>query len=332
MDKNKSRITYPTKNTMLFIANSIYDLNLNPSLTKSKLIKKMNELYSKEENILKLTELLSIESYKKLEVIYNDYKNGINPSISFLDNEHSDLIDTVLFYLEETKYPDSSLDLKYQYNIEAFKHMDVLFSDKGKEYFKKEELFENVVVGLTNIYGVIKMDYFVSLVNNYLNTDYDEDSLIDKLLSKLKFNQKVNNFTINWKNLGESDHFFTFFEYDDELGLLCESQKQVKFEYNIYDLDEVVKRAQKKYDNYTYEVINKLKESNKELNDEYLDEFVLNSFKGSEKAVKELDMILKDASDKDELLEMLALWHNNIGLYPLCGNSIDSMKEENFVS
>ena len=333
MDDKKVRITYPTKNTLLFVLNSIYDKDVSQTLTKTKLIKKMSELYSDEINVLKLTEILSVDSYKKLEVIYNDYLNGIDPSISFMNNETNDLIDTCIFYLEETKYADNSIDIKYVYNPIVFKNLGVLFSDKGKDRFKKEELFENVIIGLNNIYGVIKMDYFVSLVNNYLNINYDEDALLDKLLIKLKFNQRVNNFTINWKNIGETDHFFTFFEYDDEIGRLCESQKQINFQYNIYDLEEVIKRSYKKYDNYTYEVISKLKNSNHELNDEYLDEFVLNSFKGSEKAVKELDTILSGVKDeKDDLLEMLALWHNNIGLYPLCGNSIDSMQEESFVS
>lgn len=157
----------------------------------------MSELYSDETNVLKLTEILSIDSYKKLEVIYNDYLNGIDPAISFMNNETNDLIDTCIFYLEETKYSDNSIDIKYVYNPTVFKNLGVLFSDKGKEQFKKEELFENVIIGLNNIYGVIKMDYFVSLVNNYLNTNYDEDALLDKLLIKLKFNQRVNNFTIN---------------------------------------------------------------------------------------------------------------------------------------
>ena len=333
MNDKKVRITYPTKNTLLFILNSIYDKDVSSNLTKTKLIKKMNELYNDENNILKLTEILSIDSYKALEAIYNDYLNGTDPSISFLNYETNDLIDTSIFYLEETKYSDNSIDIRYVYNPTVFKNLGVLFSKKGHELFKKEALFEDVVIGLNNIYGVIRMDYFVSLVNNYLNLNLDEDALLDKLLMKLKFNQRVNNFTINWKNIGETDHFFTFFEYDDEIGRLCESQKQMNFKYNIYDLEEVLKRAYKKYDNYTYEVIDKLKTSNKKLNDEYLDEFVLNSFKGSEKAVKELDTILSGVKDeKDDLLEMLALWHNNIGLYPLCGNSIDSMQEESFVS
>ena len=73
MDDKKVRITYPTKNTLLFVLNSIYDKDVSQTLTKTKLIKKMSELYSDETNVLKLTEILSIDSYKKLETIYNDY-------------------------------------------------------------------------------------------------------------------------------------------------------------------------------------------------------------------------------------------------------------------
>ncbi|MCR5462409.1 MAG: hypothetical protein K6E87_05015, partial [bacterium] len=116
MNDKKVRITYPTKNTLLFILNSIYDKDVSSNLTKTKLIKKMNELYNDENNILKLTEILSIDSYKALEAIYNDYLNGTDPSISFLNYETNDLIDTSIFYLEETKYSDNSIDIRYVYN------------------------------------------------------------------------------------------------------------------------------------------------------------------------------------------------------------------------
>lgn len=336
MNNKKIKIDLPTKNTILFIANSIYGADYSQTLSKKALIKKMNEIYSKEENILKLIEIIHTSTYKKLEHIYNDYINGVDVVDSFIKNngESTDLVDVLLFYVEEVKDVDNTKSINYVCNMDAFKNIGVLFSDKGKELFKKEVLFENVINGLTNIYGVIKMDYFISLVNNYLNENFDEDSLIDRLLNKLVYNHLVNNFTINWKNLGETDYFFSFLEYDDEMGKICESQKQLNYEYNIFDLEEVIKRSNNLYDDNTTDIILEIKDYNKDIDDDFIHEFIYNTLKGNEKSVKQLDKILEHVSDnkKDELIEKLALWHNDLELYPLCGYSINTLKEDNLVS
>ena len=334
MDIKKTKIDLSTRNTLLFILNSIYEQDVKDTLTKKTLIKKINELYQDEENILRLIQILSTSSYKKLERIYNDYKKGKDVIESFLNNKTDDLIDCALFYIVETKYTDNSLDINYIFNIDAFNHLDVLFSKRGKELYEKEKLFEEVMIGLTNIYGVIKMDYFVSLVNSYLKESYDEDSLIDRLLTKLSFNQLVNNFTINWKNIGENDTFFTFMEYDDELGRICESQKQLDYSYNIFDLDEVISRAIHNRSKSTNEVIKKIKEYNKKITDEEIDRFIDNSVKGNEEFINQIERILSDVEEakKDDMVKILSNWHNDLELYPLCGNSINNLKEENYVS
>lgn len=334
MDILKTKIDLPTKNTLLFVLNSIYDLDLKDTLAKKTLIKKITKLYENEENVLKLIQILSTSSYLKLEKIYNDYIKGEDPVESFLKNKADDLMDCALFYLIETRYTDKSIDYIYVFNNDAFNHLGVLFSDKGKELFKKEKLFEEVVIGITNTYGVLKMDFFVSLVNSYLNESFNEDSLIDRLLTKLSFNQYVNNFTINWKNIGENDVFFTFLEYDDELGRICESQKQLNFSYNIFDLDEIIKRAKSPYDKNTSELINKIKEYNKKISDEEIDRFIDNTIRGNEDYINEIEKLLKDIDEdkKEDMLNVLATWHNDLELYPLCGYSINNLKEDNYIS
>lgn len=334
MDIKKTKIELPTKNTLLFVLNSIYDASVKDTLTKKTLIKKINELYQDKENILKLIQILTTSSYVKLEKIYNDYINGLDPIDSFLKNKADDLIDCCLFYLVETRYTDNTIDFNYIFNIDAFKNLGVLFSKEGKDLFKKEKLFEDVIIGITNTYGVIKMDYLVSLANNYLNTDFDDDSLIDRLLTKLAFNQLVNNFTINWKNIGENDTFFTFLEYDDEIGRICESQKQMNFSYNIFDLDEIVERAKNPYNKSTDLVIEKIKEYDKDITDEEIDRFIDNSVKANDDFVKQIDKILSSVNEdkKDDMIKILSTWHNDLELYPLCGYSINSLKDDNYIS
>lgn len=334
MEIKKTKIDLPTRNTLLFILNSIYDLEVKDTLTKKTLIKKISEVYQTEEGILKLIQILTTSSYKKLERIYNDYKNGKDIIESFLKNKADDLIDCALFYIIETKYTDNSIDITYIFNSDAFNNMEVLFSKKGKELYEKEKLFEEVMIGLTNIYGVIKMDYLVSLVNNYLKENFDEDSLIDRLLTKLSFNQLVNNFTINWKNIGENDTFFTFLEYDDELGRICESQKQLDFSYNIFDLDEIISRAIHNRSKNTDEVVKKIKEYNKKITDEEIDRLIDNSVRGNEEFLNQIEKLLNDVKEdeKENMMKLLSTWHNDLELYPLCGYSINNLKEENYVS
>ena len=81
-------------------------------------------------------------------------------------------------------------------------------------------------------------------------------------------------------------------------------------------------------------MILEIKDYNKDIDDDFIHEFIYNTLKGNEKAVKQLDKILEHVSDnkKDELIEKLALWHNDLELYPLCGYSINTLKEDNLVS
>ncbi|MBP5446328.1 MAG: hypothetical protein J6Y28_09175 [Acholeplasmatales bacterium] len=334
MDIKKITIDLPTKETMLFVTNTLFNFEYSKNLSKKKLLDKAKEIYQDEENVLKLVNVLSNDAYLKLELIYKDFKDGKNVELSFNRNHTNELIDLMFFYVEEIKYTDNSFDIKYVYNESTFNKLDILFSESSKEKVMESNLFEKVVKGLLNTYGVIRLDYFVTFINNYLDKNYNETQIFNLIYDKLVLNQLVERFTINWKNINEVEEYVSFMEYNDDLALIAESQKQLNFEYNIHDLDYILDKSETVIDEESLSMILEIKKYNKKIKDDEMHNFVKDTLLGSEKAIKKLEHIMKNVkeSDMNKVLQILTNWHNDLEIYPLCGYSPNSLKEENLVN
>ena len=262
---------------MMFISKSIFNLNISSNLPKKKIYEKMMAFYKSKANLYTLIEVLSHDAYIKLERICNDVKEGIDPAKSFGNNYSEELEDVMIFVLEEIKYTDNSFDCFYTYDLDLFEKLDILFSLEGKNIEEKEYNFERVIKGLFNIYGIIKKEYFLSFVNSYLKTDYTYDSLMDKIYSKLVLNTLVETFSINWTNLNEKDSFVSKIPYEEKLGIVAESQKQINFDYNIHELDYVYDKANINHEKDYDDLFFNLKKYNikKELIIKFIDESIL---------------------------------------------------------
>lgn len=332
MDIKKRKIELPNKDTMLFIAKSIFNLNMSSNLPKSKIYDKMMNYYKKEANLLTLIEVLSHDAYTKLERICKDVKEGIKPNESFRNNYSEELEDVMIFILEEIKYMDNSFDCFYTYDLELFKKLEILFSKEGKEKEEKEYIFERVIKGLFNIYGIIKKDYFLSFVNSYLKTNYTYDELMDKMYTKLVLNTMVETFSINWTNINEKDSFISKLPYEDKLGIIAESQKQIDFDYNVHELDYILEKADINYLAEHKDLYEYLKKYN--IKDEAIINFINDSIIG----IKEANEILKNVLDNippeeiDDLLDYLTSWHNDLCMYPLCGYSPNTLSDNKMVN
>lgn len=334
MTNKKIKIDHPSKETMLFITNTIFNYDFSNNLPKKKLLDKIKDIYQDEENILHLIDVLSYDSYKKLETIYNDYKNGLDIIESFNNNYSNELIDLMFFYVEEIKYNDKQFEINYVYNDRTFNKLDILFKEENKQKASESHLFERVVKGLLNTYGVIKLDYFITFINNYLNKEYSDTLIFNLIYDKLVLNQLVERFTINWKNINEVEEYVSFMEYNDDLALIAESQKQMNFEYNIHDLDYILEKENDDIDDSSKLMIFELKKYNKKIKDDELNQFVKDTLLGSEKAIGQLEKIMKNVKEKDmnTVLQLLTNWHNDLEIYPLCGYSPNSLKEESFIN
>ena len=317
---------------MMFISKSIFNLNISSNLPKKKIYEKMMAFYKSKANLYTLIEVLSHDAYIKLERICNDVKEGIDPAKSFGNNYSEELEDVMIFVLEEIKYTDNSFDCFYTYDLDLFEKLDILFSLEGKNIEEKEYNFERVIKGLFNIYGIIKKEYFLSFVNSYLKTDYTYDSLMDKIYSKLVLNTLVETFSINWTNLNEKDSFVSKIPYEEKLGIVAESQKQINFDYNIHELDYVYDKANINHEKDYDDLFFNLKKYNikKELIIKFIDESIL--------GIKEANEILKDIlanipqDELDDILDYLTEWHNNLCMYPLCGYSPNTLSDNKMVS
>ena len=69
MNIKKRKIELPNKDTMLFIAKSIFDLKISSNLPKNKIYEKVLAYYKTEANLYTLIEVLSHDAYTKLKKI-----------------------------------------------------------------------------------------------------------------------------------------------------------------------------------------------------------------------------------------------------------------------
>ena len=332
MNIKKRKIELPNKDTMLFIAKSIFDLKISSNLPKNKIYEKVLAYYKTEANLYTLIEVLSHDAYTKLKKIIDDINDGLDPEKAFNNNYSEELEDCMIFVLEEIRYDDKSYDVFYSYDLDFIRKLSILFNEEG---IKKEEFeynFERVIKGLFNIYGIIKKEYFLSFVNSYLKTNYNYNELMDKIYSKLVLNTMVETFSINWTNLNEKDSFVSKIPYEQNLGIVAESQKQIDFDYNIHELDYVFSKANINHEKEYSDLFINLKKYNikKELIIKFIDESIL--------GIKEANDILKDIlsnipnDELDDLLDYLTEWHNNLCMYPLCGYSPNTLSDNKLVS
>lgn len=334
MDIKKMSIKIPSKDTMLFISNAILELNINPSISKSKIIEKIDNTYLKDDNIYKLINLLSYDAYKRLENIYNAFVDEKNVIDAFNNNFSVELIDVCIFREVDITYVNGEKDFEYTYNDLVFKKLDKLFNEDGKKLMEEEYLFERVIKGILNTYGIIKKEYFVTFVNDYLNKDYDYDTLIDKVYTKLILNTMVERFTINWKNINESDDFISKIPYTDELGNLAESQKQLNFDYNYHDLDYILKKANMDIEEDYKDIIDNISNLNKTLDKKTIVNFIDEVITGVKSATDIIKPVVTgtDSDMVEDLIDYLTYIHNELELYPLCGYSPNSLHENRVVN
>ena len=334
MDIKKIKLELPVKDTMLFISNSILDINVSSNTPKTKMFDKISNAFSNKENILRLISLLSYDAYMKLEKIYTSYINNESVIKSFKENYSDELVDSCLFVLEEIKYSDGSFESLYKYSESVFDNLKYVFSSEGKAIAEKEYLFERVIKGILNTYGIIKKEYFVTFVNDYLDTDYNYDTLLDKIYSKLILNTFVERFTINWKNINESDDFISKIAYSEELGSLAESQKQLNFDYNYHDLDYILKKAETPLDVEHKDIIDNIHNLNPNIDKKVIVNFIDEVIMGIKNATDIIKPIIENADEEkvEDLIDYLAYAHNELELYVLCGYSPNSLRDDKIVN
>lgn len=334
MDNKKKRIELPSKDTMLFVANDLCNLGINPSLSKQKILNKVFDFYNRENNILKLIDMLSINAIDNLKKVYESYISGKDYLDEFSNMYYNDdLIDTMIFYIDSiTLNKDKYESIKC--NELVLKNIGKIFSLENKELINKTILLEEVVLGLLYSYGVMRSDYFLSFVNNYLNTNYTLDELYDLIYTKLYLNREVNRFTIHWKNIDETEEYVSYMNYSDELALVCEEQKNRNFEYNIFETNYLIDRSKKLINKDIENIVDYLKEKNKTIKDDDLAKFVRSCLMGLDNTLDLLKEILKDVDedDFDECLDQVSKWHNDLNMYSLCGYSPNTIKDDVIVS
>ncbi len=334
MQIKKRKIEVPTKDTMLFICNSIFHLDYKATMPKSKIVAKMLDAYKTKVDLRKLIEVLSFDAYKKLEAIYNTHKKNGDVIDSFLTNFSDELYDVMLITFEEVIYENDEKEFIYNYDRELFDKLDVLFDDLGKELANNEYTFERVIKGLLNTYGIMKKEYFVTFVNDYLDSNYTFDELLDRIYSKLVLNPFVDRFTINWKNIGESDEFVSKIPYSEKLGNVAESQKQLSFDYNFHEIDYILDNYYIDYGKKYSKEIDDIKRLNNSLDKDVIINFIKEVVEGIKSADEIIRPILEgvDEENMDELINYLTNLHNSLELYPLCGYSPYTLDENKMIS
>lgn len=311
-----------SKDTMLFIVNSVFDENIKESTTKENILKMMPDIYEKadEETIIKM---LPYGAYKDLERLIKYVKTSNDIKKFIYDREHIDIR-----YLEEAMIVVMRVkknDCNYTLNPGVIEKLNKIFSIENKIKAKRYGEIEDLTKGMLYTYGIVDFEFLRKKLCKYMNEIITEKELRDIFFTRLNLNTFVNDYNIKWINTNEIQEFVTYL-YEDEtpidIGKIAEEQKARNMEYKQFSKQEILQREECMYDGRAKELFNFLKNRSRKI---FEGQF-MRLIKNNELGLNVLEDLYNAFrfNDESELSIFMALftdWYNNSPQYMLGGYS-----------
>lgn len=133
-----------SKDTMLFVTNSVFNQDIKESITKEKILKLMPDIYENadDEEIIKM---LPYRAYKDLERLIEYVKTSDDIKSFFYKREHPDIrfLEEAMIIVMRAKYHDYN----YSINPGVIEKLTRLFSEENKKIAERYGDIENLTVG-----------------------------------------------------------------------------------------------------------------------------------------------------------------------------------------
>ena len=311
-----------SKDTMLFVANSVFGNNIKESTTKENILKMMPDLYEKadEEEII---EMLPYRTYKDLERLIEYVKTSDDIKTFFYEREHPDIrfLEEAMIIVLIVKYHDYN----YTLNPGVIEKLNGLFSRENKEIAKRYGEIENLTRGMLYSYGIVDFEFLRKQLCKYMGEIITETELRDIYFTRLNLNTFVNDYNIKWTNTNEIQSFVTYLDEEEvpiDIGKIAEEQKARKMKYKQFSKQELLKREEYLYDERAKKLYKFLKAKNDNIFEWTFKRLLKNNELGIDILGDLSNMCMfEDDFELKKFMNLFTDWYNNSPQYMLGGYS-----------
>lgn len=311
-----------SKDSMLFVVNSVFNQGIKESTTKEKILQLMPDIYENadDEEIIKM---LPYRAYKDLERLIEYVKTSDDIKSFFYKREHPDIrfLEEAMIIVMRAKYHDYN----YSINPGVIEKLTRLFSEENKKIAERYGNIENLTVGMLYEYGIVDFDFLRKQLCKYMNEIITEKELRDIYFTRLNLNIFVNNYDIRWTNTNEIQSFVTYLdeEYSPiDIGEIAEEQKARKMKYKKFSKQEILKREEYFVSEKGKKLYKFLKSKNSNIFEWEFKELVKKNELGID-ILGELSNLcmFEDDFELKKFMNLFTDWYNNSPQYMLGGYS-----------
>lgn len=311
-----------SKDSMLFVVNSVFNQGIKESTTKENILKLMPDIYENADDE-KIIKMLPYRAYKDLERLTQYVKTSDNIKSFFYKREHPDIrfLEEAMIIVMRAKYHDYN----YSINPGVIEKLTRLFSKENKKIAERYGNIENLTVGMLYEYGIVDFNFLRKQLCKYMNEIITEKELRDIYFTRLNLNLFVNNYDIRWTNTNEIQSFVTYLdeEYSQiDIGEIAEEQKARKMKYKQFSKQEVLKREEYFVSEKGQKLYQFLKSKNDNIHEWQFKELVKKNELGIDILGELSNMCMfEDDFELKKFMDLFTDWYNNSPQYMLGGYS-----------
>lgn len=317
-----------SKDTMLFVVNSVFNKDIKESTTKEEILKMMPDIY-KEADEEKIIEMLPYRAYKDLERLIEYAKTSDDIKTFFYKREHPDIrfLEEAMIIVMRVKYHDYN----YTLNPGVIEKLNGLFSKENREIAKRYGEIENLTRGMLYAYGIVDFEFLRKQLCKYMNEIITETELRDIYFTRLNLNTFVNDYNIRWTNTNETQPFVTYLDEEEvtiDIGQIAEEQKVRKMKYKQFSKQELLKREEYLYDERAKKLYKFLKSKNDNIYEWTFKRLLKNNELGIDILGDLSNMCMfEDDIELKKFRDLFTDWYNNSPQYMLGGYSPIEFRE-----
>ena len=317
-----------SKDTMLFVVNSVFNKDIKESTTKEEILKMMPDIY-KEADEEKIIEMLPYRAYKDLERLIDYIKTSDDIKSFFYKREHPDIrfLEEAMIIVMRAKYHDYN----YSINPGVIEKLTRLFSEENKKIAERYGDIENLTVGMLYEYGIVDFDFLRKQLCKYMNEIITEEELRDIFFTRMNLNRFVNDYNIKWTNTNEVQYFVTYLDEEKvpiDIGQIAEEQKARKMKYKQFSKQELLKREEYLYDERAKKLYKFLKSKNDNIYEWTFKRLLKNNELGIDILGDLSNMCMfEDDIELKKFMDLFTNWYNNSSQYMLGGYSPIEFRE-----
>lgn len=307
-----------SKDTMLFVLNSVFNKEVKESTTKENILKMMPEIYE-NTNPEEIIKLLPYDTYNALENLIEYVKKCTDIEKFFYESAYKEIhyLEDAMIIVMRAKYS------KYNYSLNpgVIEKLSKLFTNENRKIAERYGKIERLTKGMLYSYGVVEVEFFIKQMSEYMNEDILGEELYDIFFKRLNLNTFVNYYDVKWTNTNQEQDFLTYLDEEIiDIGTIVDGQKGRGLRYKKFKKSEILNREEILWDENAKKLYDFIESNNIDIY-EYSFQRMLKRNELSEKILEDLmqKCRFKNEEDIDKFLKLYMEWYNNSPQYELGG-------------